>query len=151
MELTYHPATAADAGLLIRLYNAAFYSDFAKYGVCPGYGKTQAQMEQSILDFPKFIICCDAIPVGVISCKETEPGVYEIGCLCVIPAYQRRGIGAKAVRFVRSYYNNWRKLTLITPADKEQNLRFYTETCGFSIQSTEQQNGIPLVRFVMER
>lgn len=151
MELTYHPAKTVDAGLLTRLYNAAFYSDFAKYGVCPGYGKTQAQMEQSILDFPKFIIRCDGVPVGVISCKETEPDVYEIGCLCVIPSYQRRGIGTQAVRFVRSHYKSWRKLTLVTPADKEQNLCFYTETCGFSIQSAEQQNGIPLVRFVMER
>ena len=44
-------------------------------------------MEQSVRNYPKFVISCDGTPVGCISFKETEKGIYEIGCLCVIPEY----------------------------------------------------------------
>ncbi len=41
-------------------------------------------MGESIRSYPKHIILCDDVPVGCISCKKLEAGVYEIGCLCVI-------------------------------------------------------------------
>lgn len=56
MELRYRKAVVQDAALLIDIYNAAFYGDYIKYGVCPGYGKTKEMMERSILQYPKYII-----------------------------------------------------------------------------------------------
>ena len=52
-------ATKNDAKLLVDIYNAAFYSDFIKYGECPAYGRTISDMEKSIERFPKTIILCD--------------------------------------------------------------------------------------------
>lgn len=44
-----------------------------------------------------------------------------------------------------------RKLTLVTPIDKKQNVKFYTEKCGFRIASTEKDGNVELARFLIER
>lgn len=151
MENKYRKANIEDAELLVDIYNSSFYSDYIKYGECPAYGKTKEEMEESIRNYPKFIIICDGNPVGVISCKKTENDTYEVGCLCVIPEYQGMGIGTKAFEFVSFYYEDWKKFTLVTPADKEENIRFYTEKCGFYIESTEMDGNVKVVRFFRER
>jgi ribosomal protein S18 acetylase RimI-like enzyme len=80
-----------------------------------------------------------------------EVGIYEVGCLCVVPEYQGKGIGTKAIKFVTSYYEDWNKFTLITPIDKTENVKFYTEKCGFEIVSTEMDGNVKVARFVLER
>lgn len=151
MNIEFRKADVSDAQLLIDIYDSSFYNDHIKYGVCPAYGKTIEMMKTSIIEFPKFIILCDSRPVGCISCKEMETGVYEVGCLCVIPEYQGKGIGTSAMGFIRSYYKDWRRFTLVTPADKTENVRFYTEKCGFDIQSYEMDGNVRLIRFVLEK
>ncbi|MBO4798276.1 MAG: GNAT family N-acetyltransferase [Candidatus Methanomethylophilaceae archaeon] len=151
MEISFRKANIEDAELLIELYNASFYDDFIRYGECPGYGKTKEMMEESIRKNPKHVILCDHKPVGCVSCKELEKGKYEVGCLCVIPEYQGMGIGTAAMEFAKSYYSDWEKFTLITPADKTENIRFYTDKCGFRIHSAEMDGNIKVVRFVLER
>ena len=124
MTIEYRKATLEDADLLIRIYNASFYSDYLRYGACPGYGNSKEMMEESIRRYPKHIILCDHVPVGCVSCKKLEAGVYEIGCLCIIPAFQGRGIGTQAIQFVK---------------------------CGFQIVSTETDGNVELARFVQEK
>ena len=149
--LEFREAELPDAELLVDIYNAAFYADFIKYGECPAYGRSKETMEQSIIDYPKFLILEDKKPVGVISCKEKEKGIYEIGCLCVIPEYQGKGIGTSAVEFAKSHYSDWNTFTLITPMYKSENVRFYTVKCGFEIQSDEMDGNVRVVRFVLKR
>ena len=151
MKIEYRKADIADAELLIEIYNSAFYSDYIKYGECPAYGKTKEMMEKSIINYPKFIIFCNDKPVGCISCKQVEEGIYEVGCLCVIPEFQGKGIGTQAIQFVKSHYEDWDKFTLITPLDKEENVKFYTEKCGFDIVSTEMDGKVKVARFVYEK
>lgn len=151
MEISFRQARTEDAELLIRIYNASFYADFVRYGVCPGYGRTKENMEASIRAVPKFVISCGGEPVGCVSCRETGRNEYEIGVLCVIPAYQGRGIGTRAVEFVRTHYKDWKRFTLVTPADKTENVRFYTEKCGFRIVSAEKDGTVELTRFALER
>ena len=140
-----------DAGLLIYIYNASFYSDFLRFGTCPGYGNSKEAMEESIRRYPKHIILCDNVPVGCVSCKKQEVGVYEIGCLCIIPEFQGKGIGTQAIQFVKTLHDDWEKLSLVTPIDKKENVKFYTEKCGFQIVSTETVDNVKLARFVLER
>lgn len=151
MEIEFRNAEITDAKQLVDIYNAAFYSDYIRYGECPAYGRTKEIMEQSILDFPKFLILCDGRPVGCISCKETDNGIYEVGCLCVIPEYQGRGIGTTAMEFAKSHFGNWKQFTLVTPVDKSENVRFYTMKCGFTIASAEMDGNVKVYRFVLER
>ncbi|MBQ6039466.1 MAG: GNAT family N-acetyltransferase [Oscillospiraceae bacterium] len=151
MNIEYRKADKEDAELLIDIYNSAFYRDFLKYGECPAYGQTKEMMEKSIINYPKFIILFNGEPVGCVSCKQIEAGVYAVGCLCIIPAYQGKGIGTQAIKFITSYYKDWDKFTLITPVDKTENVKFYTEKCGFDIVSTEMDGNVKVARFVLER
>ena len=59
MRIEFREAVAADAELLIEIYNSAFYKDFIRYGECPAYGRSLEEMRRSILEFPKFVILCD--------------------------------------------------------------------------------------------
>ena len=150
MTTGYRLAALEDAELLIGIYNASFYSDYLRYGACPGYGKTKEKMEESIRNYPKYIILCDHEPVGCVSCKLLEPGVYEVGCLCVVPEFQGRGLGTQAIQFIKTLYEDWEKFTLVTPMDKRDNVAFYTK-CGFRLVSAERDGHIELARFVLER
>ncbi|MEA4888679.1 MAG: GNAT family N-acetyltransferase [Clostridiaceae bacterium] len=77
-------------------------------------------------------------------------GEYYLGCLCVIPEYQGKGIGTHAVKFILNYYADWEKIMLVTPADKEENLIFYKK-CGFTIDGAEMDGKVSVVRFLLER
>ena len=151
MTIEYRQAALKDAELLIKIYNASFYDDYVRYGSCPGYGQTKEKMQESINKYLKHIIICDNEPVGCDSCIKLENRVYEVGCLCVVPEYQGKGIGTQAIRFIKSYYEDWERLTLVTPIDKKENVKFYTEKCGFNIESTERDGNVELYRFVAER
>lgn len=150
MKIEYRKADITDAELLIDIYNFAFYSDYIKYGECPAYGKTKEMMEKSIIEYPKFIILYNGEPVGCVSCKKVEMGIYEVGCLCVVPEFQGKGIGTQAIRFVTSHYRDWDKIALVTPIDKKENVKFYTEKCGFNIVSMEMDGNVKVARFVLE-
>ena len=151
MTIEYRKAALEDAELLINIYNASFYSDYLRYGACPGYGKTKEMMEESISKYPKHIILYNNEPIGCVSRKKLEHGIYEIGCLCVVPEFQRKGIGTQAVQFIKTSYEDWERLTLVTPMDKSENVTFYTEKCGFTLDSTEIDENVKLARFVLDR
>lgn len=151
MELTYRKAVKDDANLLIEIYNASFYDDYVLYGECPAYGQTKEQMEQSIEDFTKYIVLNDNIPVGVLSFKDNGDWHYYLGCLCVIPEYQGLGIGTKAFQYMLSVCPDWKEITLVTPADKTQNVKFYTEKCGFNIGENVMDGKVEVVNFYMNR
>lgn len=105
----------------------------------------------SALDLNRIFGYYNDNPVGCVSCKQVEAGIYEVGCLCVVPEYQGKGIGTQAIKFVTSYYEDWSKITLITPIDKKENVKFYTEKCGFDIASAEMHGTVKVARFVLER
>ncbi len=151
MIIEYRKADSEDAELLVGIYNASFYSDFLRYGTCPGYGKTLEMMEASIRRYQKHIILCDDVPVGCVSVRKLDEGIYEIGSLCIIPEFQGKGIGTQAIQFVKTLYDDWTRLSLVTPIDKEENVKFYTEKCGFRIVFTEKDGNVELARFVLER
>ena len=94
-------------------------------------------------------ILCNERPVDCVSCKKKEKKIYEIGCLCVIPEFQGKGIGTQAIEFVKEFYKDWEEFTLITPADKLENVKFYSEKCRFNIESTEKDGNVKVVRLVL--
>ena len=55
------------------------------------------------------------------------------------------------MEFAKSYYEDWKKFTLVTPVDKNENVKFYTEKCGFDIQSVEMDGNVKVYRFILER
>lgn len=151
INLRYRRAEKSDAELLIAIYNSAFYDDYVRYGECPVYGRTVEQMEDSIASVQKEIVFFDTTPVGVISVEDKGDGIYYIGCLCVVPEYQGKGIGTLAFSYILSVYPDWKKFVLITPADKEENIRFYTKKCGFKIDGISMDGNVKVVQFIKER
>lgn len=149
--LSFRPAKREDAPLLVSLYDAAFREDFLRYGECPGYGRTVEQMERSVEKYPKTLIFYGEIPVGVLSAQETGDGNVSLGCLCVIPEYQGRGIGTRAMACLEALYPRWREIRLVTPADKEENIRFYTRRCGFTVAGEEQDGSVRVAKLVKHR
>lgn len=151
MELTYRKAEKDDVDLLINIYNTSFYEDYVRYGECPGYGKTKEDMELSIKNSAKYIVLNDGEPVGAISISEEKKGYYYLGCLCVIPQYQGMGIGTQAFQYILSVCSDWRQITLVTPADKEQNIKFYTKRCGFYAGEKVMDGNVQVVTFYRKR
>ena len=93
----------------------------------------------------------DDEPVGCVSYTKLGMGEYEVACLCIVPEFQGKGIGTHAIRFLKTLLEDWKKLTLVTPIDKKENVKFYTEKCGFRIESTERDGNVELARFVSEK
>lgn len=43
------------------------------------------------------------------------------------------------------------KITLVTPADKEENISFYTKKCGFKVTNTKMDGNVKVVHLLKER
>lgn len=150
-DLEYRCADTSDAKLLVEIYNSAFYDDFIRYGQCQAYGRSEENMQKSILDYPKIIAYDQGKAVGVISYKEEAPGKYYIGCLAVAKEEQGRGIGTLLMKHFMSEHPDWQELTLVTPKDNEQNIRFYTKRFGFDIVGEEVDGTVTVLLFKLSR
>ena len=147
MELFYKNADINDAETLIGIYDSAFYDDYILYGECPAYGRSVENMEQSVIEFPKVIAYDQGKAVGVISYKPEGAGKYYIGCLAVKKEEQGKGIGTALMRHFLDEHPDWNEITLVTPCDKEQNIRFYTERFGFDITGEENDGHVKVLWF----
>ena len=146
MDLKYINAKKEDADLLIKIYNTSFYNDYIKYGECPGYNHTRESMTNTILSRIVYKIICDDKIIGNISIRDNKDDTYHLCCLCVIPEYQNKRIGQKALRFIESKYSNATTWTLETPADKEKNHHFYIKF-GYNIVKEYMDGSVKLVLF----
>ncbi len=151
MELFYKNADINDAETLIDIYDSAFYDDYILYGECPAYGRSVENMEQSVQEFPKVIAYDQGKAVGVISYKPEGAGKYYIGCLAVKKEEQGKGIGTALMRHFLDEHPDWNEITLVTPCDKEQNIRFYTERFGFDITGEENDGHVKVLWFRLSR
>lgn len=151
MELIYKNADVKDAKTLVGIYDSAFYDDYILYGECPAYGRSVENMEQSVQEFPKVIAYDQGKAVGVISYKPEGAGKYYIGCLAVKKEEQGKGIGTALMRHFLDEHPEWNEITLVTPCDKEQNIRFYTERFGFDITGEENDGHVKVLWFRLSR
>ena len=151
MELFYKNADVKDATILVGIYDSAFYDDYILYGECPAYGRSVENMEQSVQEFPKVIAYDQGKAVGVISYKPEGAGKYYIGCLAVKKEEQGKGIGTALMRHFMDEHPDWNEITLVTPCDKEQNIRFYTERFGFDITGEEDDGHVKVLWFRLSR
>lgn len=140
-----------EAEQIVKIYDQAFYADYLRYGNCPGYGHSVEEMEQSIQKNLKYTIYADHKSVGVISATPKQDGEYHIGCLCIVPEYQHKGIGCRALELFKEAQKDWIRLTLETPADKVENVSFYTDKCGFQITGKFQEGKTTLYSFRLNR
>ena len=126
-ELCFRPAEEKDVPLLTDLYDCAFLKDFQRYGQCPGYGRSQEQMRDSLRRVPKQILLFGGVPVGVLSHERRDDGSVYLGCLCIVSEMQGRGLGTRAFAHMLEECPEAHRFELVTPADKAQNIAFISE------------------------
>ena len=126
-ELCFRPAEEKDVPLLTNLYDRAFLEDFQRYGQCPGYGRSQEQMRDSLRRVPKQILLFGGVPVGVLSYERRYDGSVYLGCLCIVSEMQGRGLGTHAFAHMLEECPEAHRFELVTPADKAQNIAFIPE------------------------
>lgn len=146
MYIKFERATIDDLEELINVRSQSFYEDYVKYGECPGYNMSKEDMTNSILNRISYKIVCNNRAVGNICIRDNGDDTYYIGTICVIPAYENKGIGQRAIRFIESEFSNATAWTLQTPADKERNLYFYKKM-GYTIVKEYVEGPVKLVMF----
>lgn len=151
MDISFRKAVIQDAETLADIYNSSFYADYLRFGQCPGYGKTTEGMKESIEKCPKYVICCSEKAIGAISIKRIKDREYYIGCLCIIPEYQGKGIGTIAFKYICSLYDDWKVISLDTPLEKKENIMFYTKKCGMKIRNIHKGVNVEIAELCIER
>lgn len=153
MLLKFIKAQKNDVDLLININNKAYYDDYKRFKKCPGYKICPENMEISLCrpEIDKYIIHYENIPVGAVSIQKLGRGRYFVGNLCVVPSYQRKGIGTEAMKFICEYYSDWNLISLITPVPKKENIYFYTVKCGMKIKKYSKDSGIDVAVLVKTR
>jgi len=133
MNIIFERATLTDAEALVNAQIAAFHHDAVLYpgieiGGPPGYDsaeRTRQRIEEGI-----FYTMVDAGQiVGGMVVFDMGQGHVHLGQIFIVPAYQDRGIGTRAILFLEHTHpaTLW---TLDTPAWAIRNQHFY-EKLGY--------------------
>ena len=146
MNIKFERATVDDADELINVRNQSFYEDYVRYGECPGYNTSKERMTNTILNRIVYKIISDNKIIGNISIKDNHDSTYNLGCICVIPDYENKGIGQKAIRFIENEFSDATLWTLETPADKKRNHYFYKKA-GYVITEEYTDGSVRIVSF----
>ena len=91
------------------------------------------------------------VPVGVLSYERRDDGIVYLGCLCIVPEMQGRGLGTRAFAHMLEECPEVHRFELVTPADKAQNIAFYTRKCGCRITGYEQEDNVTVARLTLTR
>ena len=138
LDLAFEQIVEADIPELAEVMTRAFDDDSQKHlgiekGGPPGYDdgeffrKWLFGYEQSI----GYKIVFEGAIVGALIVWDIEGGHNFLGTIFVDPAYQDRGIGTRAWRFVEETYPHAKSWSLGTPVWATKNHHFYEQKCGF--------------------
>jgi ribosomal protein S18 acetylase RimI-like enzyme len=132
-QITFERARAADAEALVSAQIAAFHHDSVLYpgveiGGPPGYDSVEHMLAKIGEDECYAIVCAGQI-IGGIVVFDLGDGHFHLDLIAIDPAYQNRGIGTQAIRFIEQAYPAT-KWSLDTPAWAVRNQHFY-EKFGF--------------------
>lgn len=141
-------AVHSDALKLKEVSDKAFYSDFIKYGECPGYGQTIEHICNVIDAWNKdmYAILYNDNVIGKITVIRESKEKNYLGCICITPEYVHRGIGQAAMKYIEEQYKTVKEWYLKTPSDKLENHRFYSK-CGFEITGKQLNGTVEVVIF----
>lgn len=146
IDIKFERASLEDVEQLIDVQNQSFYPDFIKYGECPGYNHSQESMSNIVLNRITYKIIFNGQIVGDIIVRDNGDDTYYLGCLCVVPSFENKGIGQKAMKFLEQEFPNAKKWSLETPADKYRNHYFYRKF-GFEVTKEYMSDNVKIVLF----
>lgn len=150
MNIQFARAALEDADTLISVQDQSFYSDFIKYGICPGYNRSRDSMAESISRNFVYKILSDDVVVGDIIVKDNGNADYFLGCICIVPDYENKGIGQLALSFIDESFPDAKHWSLETPSDKLRNHYFYKKH-GYEITKEYNVDGVLISFFEKNR
>ena len=131
------PATAADAEAIHRMKHAAFWPLYEKYhddATSPALellGRVKSQLEHPATDW--YILRRDGNDVGGMRIlrDKTEDGlpVCRIGCLFVLPEYQRQGVATAALQAAFARYPDAALWHICTTLQEHDTVRLLERHC----------------------
>ena len=146
VKITFKKATIDDIEVAIDLQNRSFLKDYLQYGSCPSYNRTKEKMLNIINNQFDFIIYENDCPVGNIIVTIRNNNECHINSLCILPKYQKNGIGKIAMKFLENNFSFCKMFTLDTPSDKKENISFY-ENCGYKLVGEDNSSDIKCILF----
>lgn len=136
-EPTLVQAPAAHAELLRDLAMESFADDFRRYGAKPPGVDSRAYHAGKISLGRYHEILVEGRVVGAIIVTPQGGDAAELELFFIVPAYQNRSIGAKALRLMEQRYAHVRQWRLVTPSADTRNHHFY-EKQGYVRIATQQ-------------
>ena len=149
MNITFEPATPADAERMVSVQIAAFHNDAEIYpGVKadgpPGYDSIEVFVKK-IGECHYYKILADGQIVGGATVYDEGEGHFHLDVLYIDPAYHDRGIGSRTIEFIEQKHPA-KKWTLHTPLYATRNQHFY-EKFGYVKVGQEEYPDIVLIAY----
>ena len=139
LNLAFEPIVKADIPALTKVMTRAFDDDSQKHlgiekGGPPGYDDGEF-FRKWLFGYDQstgYKVMSGGAIIGGLIVWDMEDGHNFLGTIFVDPAYQDRGVGTRAWRFVEETYGHAKSWSLGTPIWAVKNHYFYERKCGFS-------------------
>lgn len=142
MIVRLQPAKAEDAIRLTEMQSRAFMPCVMKRGgfeTSPAAETPDRMLERITSEKSHaFIIMADEFPSGMIRIKELGEGAYKISPIFVLPEFQNKGIGQRAMHLAFEKFPDARLWILFCVREDEKNVYFY-EKLGFEKTGSERR------------
>lgn len=152
MQVTFANATPADAAALAEISRRTFDDDSRRFlgqepGGPPGYDS--APWQADMMRRGKYVkILADGRLAGGLIVFRMGGDHYELGRIFIDPAFQNRGLGGQAMRWIETAFPA-RRWTLDTPTWATRNHHFY-EKLGY-VRVREEGDGPARLVFYEKR
>jgi ribosomal protein S18 acetylase RimI-like enzyme len=147
MKIKIEKANIEDADELIEVQNKSFREDFTKYGECPSYNEDYDNFVSIIKTTIFYKIIHDEKIIGDIIIRKKGEGKYYLRTISIIPEFQNKGIGKKAIEFIEKNNSDGEIWTLITPKDNSRNCHFYEKMGYIKTGEYRQSDVLTLVEY----
>jgi N-acetylglutamate synthase-like GNAT family acetyltransferase len=147
LNLEFLIATKHDAEKLIEVQNRAFYDDFLVYGECPAYQESLEGIENHIASKIVYKMLDNNEIIGDMIITRLDAGHYYLRVISIIPEYQGKKIGQKAMKFLEKEITDAKEWDLITPFKSFRNHHFYEKMGYKKIDEYRQSDLLIMYRY----
>lgn len=126
----FERTTVEDAEDIMKIKIRAFGDDVRLYGYGPPGYDSMENLLKNITNGIHYKMVDENRIIGGMCLFDMGYGHFHLGGIYIDPNYQNKGIGAKAIKFLFSEYENIKKWSLDTPYLSFRNHHFY-EKLGF--------------------
>lgn len=149
--LLFELAQEKDARIFKEIAIKAFDDDKKEYGSVPPGIESVDWHRYQIKSGMYYKIIFDNKIVGGIKLFNLKSGHYRLGTILILPDFQNRGIGHKAMEFIENEYPNAQKWSLDTPHKSYRNHYFYEKHGYVKVGETQPSKEREFYLFLYEK